>query len=348
MRSMLRGFRLGVLALVCLSTAAWAAEKRAETKDIVDYPLPKFGVLSLEIPSSWSDETKEEKSGPYFTITFRPGYGKPFMIQVSPMWPVGANIPPQSSDHIRSKVEAMADKVRAKAPDVVGEVLDLKGDSGTGCYFSVNSTSPVVDEFLCMTQGMIPAGDVLLGFTILTNPGQEKVVEKAFLMLQGASHDMEAETEQAPNETVVNVPNQGWSIRFECPKLVEKKGDRQGRKFAFVGKSKRFFVVVVVDEAQEGTQDNDACLDYFWAHESQKPEIVRDSVKKEGGDGFSTVRYDVVSETKLGTTTQRHAMYCFVFEDAWVGVHCFVVNPTDDDEDIFSTFQDTLRYGRDE
>src|SRR5271156_6418638 len=54
--------------------------------------------------------------------------------------------------------------------------------------FSTTDRLPKPGEFLYMTSGMVPAGDLLLSFTILTNPDEAMVFAQALGTIRSAIH----------------------------------------------------------------------------------------------------------------------------------------------------------------
>ncbi len=57
---------------------------------------------------------------------------------------------------------------------------------GMGCFFTVTDRAPKATEFVYMTSGYVPAGKLLLSFTILTNPDEEMLVARALSAVRSA------------------------------------------------------------------------------------------------------------------------------------------------------------------
>ncbi|HEX7220323.1 MAG TPA: hypothetical protein VF280_14020 [Burkholderiales bacterium] len=167
----------GFLLLSLSVTAAVAAdgEKKA-------FALPDNSKLELTIPAGWKDEPKEK------SIALSPPKGAPFQVVVTP---VARQKPGASTDtaiKMRVSVQQGADKVKPGATEQYLPVEPLAGAPGPGYYFSATDREPKPGEFKYLTQGMLLVGDVVVGFSILTNDAQEKVRDQALAMLKSASH----------------------------------------------------------------------------------------------------------------------------------------------------------------
>jgi len=161
--------------LLLLVTAAVADERKA-------FALPDNSKLELAIPPGWKDELKDR------TIAFTPREGAPFQVHITP---VGRQRPGTSADtaiQMRQSVQQGADKVKPLAAEPILTAEALTGAPGPGYYFSATDRDPKPGEFKYLTQGMLLVGDVVVGFSILTNDAQEKVRDQALAMLKSASH----------------------------------------------------------------------------------------------------------------------------------------------------------------
>ena len=165
--------------VLCLATAATALAAEGEKKA---FALPDNSKLELAIPAGWKDEPKEK------SIAFTPREGAPFQVVVTP---VARQKPGASADtaiKMRHSVQQGADKVKPSAIEQYLAVEQLTGAPGPGYYFSATDREPKPNEFKHLTQGMLLVGDVVVGFSILTNDAQEKVRDQALAMLKSASH----------------------------------------------------------------------------------------------------------------------------------------------------------------
>ena len=168
------GWLLFSLATVTTVSAADGEKKSFE--------LPDKSKLELTIPAGWKDELKEK------SIAFSPRDGAPFRVSLTP---VARQKPGASADtaiQMRHSVQQAADKVKPSAVEQYLPVEALTGAPGPGYYFSATDREPKPGEFKYLMQGMLLVGDVVVGFSILTNDGQEKVKDEALAMLKSASH----------------------------------------------------------------------------------------------------------------------------------------------------------------
>jgi hypothetical protein len=161
------------------ATAATALAADGEKKA---FELPDKSKLELTIPAGWKDEPKEK------SIALSPREGAPFQVVVTP---VARQKPGASTDtaiKMRHTVQQAADKVKPSALEQYLAVAALPGAPGPGYYFSATDREPKPGEFKYLTQGMLLVGDVVVGFSILTNDAQEKVRDQALAMLKAATH----------------------------------------------------------------------------------------------------------------------------------------------------------------
>ena len=174
------GFALLFLATVTGAIAA-DGEKKA-------FALPDNSKLELAIPAGWKDELKAGQGSSPPTVALTPRDGAPFEVTVVP---IARQKPGASADtaiRMRHNVQQSADKVKPSATEQYLPVEQLAGAPGPGYYFSATDREPKPNEFKHLTQGMLLVGDVVVGFSVLTNDGQEKVREQALAMLKSASH----------------------------------------------------------------------------------------------------------------------------------------------------------------
>jgi hypothetical protein len=182
--------RLGCL-LVCLAAAATAIAAEGEKKA---FALPDNSKLELTIPPGWNDELKANQGSKgnqgsgAVTVSLTPRDGAPFQVVVTP---VARQKPGMSADtaiQMRHNVQQAADKVKPSATEQYLPVEQLSGAPGPGYFFSATDREPKAGEFKYLTQGMLLVGDVVVGFSILTNDAPEKVRDQALAMLKSASH----------------------------------------------------------------------------------------------------------------------------------------------------------------
>ena len=172
------------LAWVALFLATTAIAADGEKKA---FALPDSSKLELTIPAGWKDELKTQQGSKAATIALTPREGAPFEVSLTP---IGRQRPGASADtaiQMRQSVQQAADKVKPSAVEPILTAEALTGAPGPGYYFSATDAAPKPGEFKYLTQGMLLVGDAIVGFSVLTNDGQEKVKDEALAMLKGAS-----------------------------------------------------------------------------------------------------------------------------------------------------------------
>jgi hypothetical protein len=66
---------------------------------------------------------------------------------------------------------------------------ELHGSQAVGYYFVATDRNPSPGDFKYLTQGIVHLGAINLAFTILTNDGQDSVVDAALEILRSAVHE---------------------------------------------------------------------------------------------------------------------------------------------------------------
>ena len=146
------------------------------------FTLPDNSKLELAIPAGWQDEPKEK------SIALTPREGAPFQVVLTPVGRQKAGASAGTAIQMRQSVQAAADKIKPSAAEAYLPAEPLTGAPGPGYYFSATDREPKPGEFKHLTQGMLLVGDVILGFSILTNDGQDQVRDQALAMVKSASH----------------------------------------------------------------------------------------------------------------------------------------------------------------
>jgi hypothetical protein len=151
------------------------------------YNLPNLDSLELVVPPAWDETVDQPVDGGPPTIEFRPREGAAFEIYITPDWPEPDKAVPDA-ETLREIVRGEAERMREQAVEQTPEVRRLQGASGVGFYFVATDRAPQPEEFRYMNQGALEVGDLTVTFTILTNEGQDAVVEEAFAILKTAVH----------------------------------------------------------------------------------------------------------------------------------------------------------------
>ena len=179
-----RAFSCVVFFLLYFSTNVVIAEETG----IRRYPLPDHGSIQLKVPTFWADDLRQPPHQLPPTVSFKPKSGNRFEILMTPIWPASKDISLPNSEKIKQLVQQAAEHAQSQSVEKTLQLRELKGSSGGGYYFSATDRAPEPDGYKYMTQGTIRVGDLMVMFTLLTNDGQEMVINNALSMLKSAIH----------------------------------------------------------------------------------------------------------------------------------------------------------------
>lgn len=164
------------------STAA-AKTQRKERR----YPLPDHGFFQIQVPSSWKDELQQPSDRLPPTIVLKPATGNLFTMLMTPIWPAKKETPP-TTEKIRELVQKSAEKARPQSIEQVINLVEFKGTSARGYYFSATDKAPKPGEYKFLIQGILAVGELMVTFTILTNDNQGNVAREALNVIREANH----------------------------------------------------------------------------------------------------------------------------------------------------------------
>jgi len=146
-------------------------------------------------------------------------------------------------------------------------------------------------------------------------------------------------------KTAIEVPREGWEIRFESPPLATKEESRGEDGYTFHGSSGRFNITFFVKQPQsEGTTNKDS-FDFYWPPTSQNALIIKDSVVTSETPKYIRVQYIMVVEIVGRAYRQMHAHYYFALGGKWAEVHVSVPENTQEDKEVLEGFDKTFAYG---
>lgn len=160
----------------------------AEETVVREYPLTGHGKIRLQVPASWKETVRQSPGGRPPTIVFTPQTGSGFMILFTPLYPVRAGTPPPSENDLQLLVQDSAVRANKQSVEKKLAIKKLNGGSVHGYYFSATDRAPRRGEYKYLTQGMLLIDEILPAFTVLTNDGNEDVVQQSLIMLKNVSH----------------------------------------------------------------------------------------------------------------------------------------------------------------
>lgn len=305
----------------------------AENSTLLRYPIPSYGTIQFNVPNLWKNTQQSAKDASP-TILFEPKSGPSFQILVTPLF----DPPMPKTEKIRAIVQRAAEKAGAQAVEKKINLIELKGNSGTGYFFSATDSAPKPGEYKCLTQGMIPVGETILWFTILTNDGQQLIIKEALSMLKTAMPPL------TNIPTTISIPGEGWAITFKSPELMGKEESNEQGNYAFRATSARFNISFFVEKPQGKGQTNEDCYRFYWPKASSNPQISKESIATSHTLKYYRVQYDLIDKFQGRTIIHRNVNYYFAFQGRWVDVHISIYDPTEEDKKIFETFDKTLTY----
>jgi hypothetical protein len=152
------------------------------------FELPDHGALALLLPDGWVAKVRQPPNRLPPTIMMRPLADGAGEIIVTAVWPVGSATKIPDETTLRSEVGDAAKNAASQSVERVLPIQEIKGVDGRGFYFAATDRAPKPGEYKYLTQGIIRVGKIALAFTILTNDGQEAVVQAALKVLRTAVH----------------------------------------------------------------------------------------------------------------------------------------------------------------
>jgi hypothetical protein len=174
-----------VILIVGFAFIAAGAEQTADRR----YTLPDHGVFQMKVPASWKDEVQQPDDNRLPPrIFFRPASGDLFLILITPIWKVKKDAPLLTDGDIQKMVQRAADDAQPNAVEKTLKLIEIRGSSGRGYYFSATDKAPEPDDYKFITQGALLVGELTVTFTILTNDDKRDVESAALTMLKGAIH----------------------------------------------------------------------------------------------------------------------------------------------------------------
>lgn len=167
-------------AASCLAGLAFAASGGQS------FPVPDHGNVTMPVPDDWSSELKQPPGNQPPTVMLKPRSGPPFQMFVSLLWPIGAPIRQFSDDMVRQMATLAAQSAEPQSVEGKLAIQMITGAQGSGYYFKATDKLLRPGDFKYLTQGVLQCGSVTLGFTIMSNEGQEAAVKTAMDILVGA------------------------------------------------------------------------------------------------------------------------------------------------------------------
>lgn len=177
------------ILLLCDLLCILVPQPFASDTSIRVYPLPNNGSLLLQVPTAWRDQVRQPPDKLPPTIKFSQQTSDSFVVLFTPLWAANKNIILPDGPKLRQMVQQSAENAKSQTIEKTLNLIEMKGTSGIGFYFTATDKAPKPGEYKFLAQGLIRVGDLMVSFTILTNDGQKEFVSKALTMLRTAKHN---------------------------------------------------------------------------------------------------------------------------------------------------------------
>ena len=150
--------------------------------------LPGFGSLQVRTSPNWIPVRQQTADlPPTFGFRETPTGQDRLIVTVTP---IDAD-KVLSDDQLLAFLQQAFDQLRGQVLEEKPELCQIITNAGRGFCFTVTDPAPKAGEFLYMTSGFVPAGGVLLSFTVLTNPREQLLFARALATIRSAVHHPE-------------------------------------------------------------------------------------------------------------------------------------------------------------
>ena len=209
---------------------------------------------------------------------------------------------------------------------------------GVGQYLSVTESAPEPGEYKFETSGVMPAEELTVVFTVLTNDDQQAVVDAALQSIVKMSFSTKLELQK---NTFV-VPGKSWGIEFLAPVLnIHQSHSGRDRYRVLAGAGKMNVSIHVEPRPAESDQSHKSCLEYYWPKASRNPMIDTDSIKISEAVGYHRVQYATKKNLRIAPRL-IHANYYLAHEDRWIDVHVSFVEGCTVEDEIWQAIDKSL------
>jgi hypothetical protein len=151
------------------------------------YAIPGHGTLQLTIASGWTEHVRSSDRGLPPTLEFTDEQSGSKLL-VTPLWSPTDDPQFTSAEYIRVAVERSAKHVQPTAVESELVLRDIGTSSGNGYYFWATDRAPKKGEHRFMATGVVPAGKLLLSFTVLSHQQPPDGVDEALKVVKSALH----------------------------------------------------------------------------------------------------------------------------------------------------------------
>jgi hypothetical protein len=166
----------GLLVVLALAVTAHG---EAVTRE---YPVPGHGALALMMPANWVGHVREGEQGAPPTIELSDPDGN-VKVLITPLWSPTGDASFNSPDAIREGIARAAELSRKTAVEPELPLHELAARMGRGYYFWATDRAPKPGEYEYLANGAVPAGPLLVSFTILSHAAPPKGIATALIVV---------------------------------------------------------------------------------------------------------------------------------------------------------------------
>jgi hypothetical protein len=172
---------------VAIDTAQVNGMKEGETLHI--FPMPDSSQLQMILPAGWNSRMRQPSDNVPPTIGLQPVSGAAFKATIIVKMPAWKGISPPTDDQVRELVLNTIASVQSQVAEKTIDISEFKGTAGAGYYFNATNAAPQPGDLKHLTQGAVRVGELILNFTIITDDGQEAVVQQGIGVLATTTHN---------------------------------------------------------------------------------------------------------------------------------------------------------------
>lgn len=173
------------LVVVALLVSCLVAQAQ-DAPPVRSYPVADHGALNLSVPAKWTERVRSAQGVPP-TIELSSDDGKALLL-VTPLWSPDDDPKFNSTENIHTAIERAAKAVEGTAVEEKLTLRPLETSSGEGHFFWATDRAPKAGEYKYMANGAVPAGKLLLSFTVLSHVAPPEGLAEAIAVVASAAH----------------------------------------------------------------------------------------------------------------------------------------------------------------
>ena len=172
-----------LLAILVFSASSLAADDTLVKRT---YPMANLGQLILNVPASWTEALQVPKGGLPPTIALSDPSGKMELLITPIPTPKGE---PAAGSNVRVFVQFAAARILPTAMQKELPLQPIRAKDGGGFYFWATDRAPKAGEYEHMAEGAVPAGPLILNFTVLTHEMPPASLRLPLQIMGSAQHE---------------------------------------------------------------------------------------------------------------------------------------------------------------